>query len=179
VNKHIKKVKLDARGFTLIEVIASLVLLGIIAVMAGMGIVQITKQYVFAQKAGETAQVAQVAMARMVKELAMIRSGSGAPTTVTIISPISPTTNRTSVISWAGGSNPITISVNAAAAQTLIENVTGLTLRYYNRYDGTVTNGGETTTYNQFTTVMIGVSFAVTGADGISSIFSGRAYVRN
>jgi prepilin-type N-terminal cleavage/methylation domain-containing protein len=76
VIKHIKKVKLDTRGFTLIEVIASLVLLGIIAVMAGLGIVQITKQYVFAQKAGETAQVAQVAMARMVKELARVRSGS-------------------------------------------------------------------------------------------------------
>jgi prepilin-type N-terminal cleavage/methylation domain-containing protein len=163
--------KLDARGFTLIEMIASLVLVGIIAAMAGLGIVEITRQYVFAQKAGETAQVAQVAMARMVKELTLIRSATASgPTSITFNTPTA--AGRT--IGWTGSNFPILMNNN-----TLIENIQNLTLRYYNRYDGTVANGGETTSYIQTSTVMIGISFTVIGAEGIQSTFSGRAFVRN
>jgi prepilin-type N-terminal cleavage/methylation domain-containing protein len=176
VIKHIRKLKLDARGFTLIEVIASLVLLGIIAAMAGLGIVQITKQYVFAQKTGETAQVAQVAMARMVKELTLIRSGTSAGT-ASIAFDTPALTGRT--IGWTGGNSGSFVKPILMNGQPLIENIQNLTLQYYNRYDGTVANGGETASYIQTGTVMIGISFTVTGADGISSIFSGRAFVRN
>jgi prepilin-type N-terminal cleavage/methylation domain-containing protein len=170
VIKHNKIAKLNARGFTLIEVIVSLILLGVIAVMAGLGIVQITKQYVFAQKSGETAQVAQVAMARMVKELALIRSGSGGTTSITINTPSA--TGRT--ITWAGVNSPILLN-----GQRLIENIQNLTLRYYSRYDGTVANGGDTASYDQLSTIMIGISFTATGADGVAIPFSGRAFVRN
>jgi prepilin-type N-terminal cleavage/methylation domain-containing protein len=171
VIKHIRKVKLDARGFTLIEVIASLILLGIMAVVAGLGIVQITKQYVFAQKAGETAQVAQVAMARMVKELALVRgTTTGTTAGLTSIYFYTPSLTGRS-ISWAGGSNsPILVN-----GQNMIENVTDFKLRYYNTYDDTTV----AQPYGETTTVMIGITFTVTGADGIPSTFTGRAFVRN
>jgi prepilin-type N-terminal cleavage/methylation domain-containing protein len=175
VIKHIKKVKLDTRGFTLIEVIASLVLLGIIAVMAGLGIVQITKQYVFAQKAGETAQVAQVAMARMVKELALIRSGTsagtaGGPMSIAFDTPA--LTGRT--IGWTGSNSGTFVKPILMNSLPLIENINNLTLRYYNTY-----NGSDTGSYSATGTILIGISFTVTGADGISSTFTERAFVRN
>jgi prepilin-type N-terminal cleavage/methylation domain-containing protein len=166
VNKHIQKVKLGVRGFTLIEVIVSLILMGIIATIAGLGIVQITRQYVFAQQAGETAQVAQVAMARMVKELTLIRSGTSAG--ATSINFDTPTLTGRS-ISWAGVGSPILVN-----GQPLIQNIRSFALSYYDTYDGT-----NTSSYNKTATVMIGINFTVGGADGITSAFSGRILVRN
>jgi prepilin-type N-terminal cleavage/methylation domain-containing protein len=165
--KYVRKVKLGARGFTLIEVIVSLVLLGIITAIAGLGIVQITRQYVFAQKTGETAQVAQIAMARMVKELALVRRcTSSSATSINFDTPTS--TGRT--ISWTGVSGaPILVN-----SQRLIDSIQSFTLSYYNTYDGTATSS-----YIGTSTVMIGISFTVIGADGITSTFSGRAFVRN
>ncbi len=169
--KNTRNKRLDARGFTLIEVIATLVLITIIATMAGLGIVEITKQYLFAQKAGETAQVSQVAMARMVKELTLIRSGTSAgATSITFSTPAA--AGRT--ISWTGGNSGSFVKPILMNSQPLIENVQNLTLRYYNAYDGT-----DTGSYNQTSTVLIGISFTVTGADGINSTFTGRAFVRN
>jgi prepilin-type N-terminal cleavage/methylation domain-containing protein len=175
VIKTIKKLELDARGFTLIEVIASLVLLAIIAAVAGMGIVQITKQYVFAQKAGETAQVAQVAMARMVKELALCSIASAADDkAITFKKPPLATAVNT-IIGWTGSNSGTFVKPILMNGQPLIENVQNLTLRYYNTYDDTTV----ARLYDETTTVMIGISFTVTGADGITSDFTGRAFVRN
>lgn len=60
--------KKDA-GFTLIEVIAVLVLVGIISAVAGLGIVRGVQGYLFAQSNTETTQKAQLALARMTLEL--------------------------------------------------------------------------------------------------------------
>ncbi|MEE9912531.1 MAG: prepilin-type N-terminal cleavage/methylation domain-containing protein [Deltaproteobacteria bacterium] len=56
-------------GFTLVEVIVSLILIGVMSIIAGMGLVAITKGYFFSQQNNETSMKAQVAMARMVKEI--------------------------------------------------------------------------------------------------------------
>jgi len=56
-------------GFTLIEVIVTLVLVGIMAAVAGMAIVQGVQGYVFARENATTTQKAQLAMARMSREL--------------------------------------------------------------------------------------------------------------
>ena len=56
-------------GFTLIEVIVSLVLVGVMAVVAGMGIVSATRAFIFAKDAAEISQKSQLAMNRLTKSI--------------------------------------------------------------------------------------------------------------
>jgi prepilin-type N-terminal cleavage/methylation domain-containing protein len=56
-------------GFTLIEVIVTLVLMGILAALAGTGIVAGVKGYVLTRDATREAQVARIAMGRISREL--------------------------------------------------------------------------------------------------------------
>jgi len=65
--KNIKKI--NAGGFTLIEVIAVLVIMGILAVGLSMGLIKGVEQYLFASEATQLSQKAQIAMARIKKEL--------------------------------------------------------------------------------------------------------------
>jgi prepilin-type N-terminal cleavage/methylation domain-containing protein len=55
-------------GFTLIEMIASLAIVAILAAIAGIGLVQISEGFVLSRTGAEMAQKAQLAMARMTKE---------------------------------------------------------------------------------------------------------------
>ncbi len=56
-------------GFTLIEIVVSLVLVGMMAAIAGMGIVTGTRGYLLAKENSHMAQKAQIAMARIQREL--------------------------------------------------------------------------------------------------------------
>jgi prepilin-type N-terminal cleavage/methylation domain-containing protein len=64
-------------GFTLIEMIASLAIVGILAAIAGIGLVQITEGYLLSQAGAESAQKVQLAMSRMIKEFNYITDVSG------------------------------------------------------------------------------------------------------
>ena len=56
-------------GFTLIELIASLVIFGLMFTLAGMGIVMAAKGYMITKESAHMAQKAQIAMARINREL--------------------------------------------------------------------------------------------------------------
>lgn len=64
-------------GFTLIEMIASLAIVGILAAIAGIGLVQITEGFLLSHAGAESAQKAQLVMARMVKEFSYITDVAG------------------------------------------------------------------------------------------------------
>lgn len=55
-------------GFTLIELIASMVIFGLLFTLAGMGIVMAAKGYVITKESAHLAQQAQLAMARINRE---------------------------------------------------------------------------------------------------------------
>lgn len=68
-------------GFTLLEVIVVLILIGIIGVVAGMGIVRGVEGYIFARDNSSMTQKAQLALARMTREMVEISSVTAAGTT--------------------------------------------------------------------------------------------------
>lgn len=56
-------------GFTLIEAIVVMVIMGVLAVGLSMGLVNGIQNYIFANEASQLSQMAQVALARIEKEL--------------------------------------------------------------------------------------------------------------
>jgi prepilin-type N-terminal cleavage/methylation domain-containing protein len=74
--------KKNQSGFTLIEAIVVLVIVGILAVGLSLGLVKGVQNYIFASEATQLSQKAQVALARIDKELIDV--------TVITTSPVSP-----------------------------------------------------------------------------------------
>lgn len=119
--------KKDA-GFTLIEVIAVLVLVGIISAVAGLGIVRGVQGYLFAQSNTETTQKAQLALARMTRELMELSAiNSGSNGSNIIFSAPSVTANKTISLSGLtitlddgdGNGNVLTDSVKSTDGFTV------------------------------------------------------------
>jgi prepilin-type N-terminal cleavage/methylation domain-containing protein len=133
---------LNEKAFTLIEVIVSLVLIGILATIAGMGLVQITQGYVFAKQNAETAQKVQIAMARIVKELGIATTITAAGTnSVTFMRPESATTSITNTIELSGGA--VQIRINNGGASTLIDNVTAFDLAIFDAAGNSTTTAAN------------------------------------
>jgi len=112
------------KGFTLIEILVSLVVMSIIAVVAGVGLVEISKGYVFSKKNAVTTQQGQIAMARLKKEISSITSVSSSAAnniTFTRSSGGPPVT-----ILWDGGSSPLWID-----SDILVQPVTSFILSYF------------------------------------------------
>jgi len=117
-------------GFTLIEIIVSLILVGIMASVAGMGIVAGVQGYLFAKDNAAVSGKAQLAMSRLNRTFMEVLD-------ITTASPTRVTYNRlsggvntqetlyldTNTIKIAGGGN-------ASGGDTLVDNVNSLALTY-------------------------------------------------
>lgn len=113
------------KGFTLIEVIVSLMLMGFLAVIAGFGLAKIAEGYVVARQNTESIQKAHVAMARIVKELSAV-TGSGS---------LFIDANATGV-TYTRSDGTVTNTIQRAGStvtlgSTLLDNVTAFALKYY------------------------------------------------
>lgn len=64
----IDREKAPTRGFTLIEMIASLAIVALLAAIAGAGLVQFTEGFLLSRTGAESAQKAQLAMMRIIRE---------------------------------------------------------------------------------------------------------------
>jgi prepilin-type N-terminal cleavage/methylation domain-containing protein len=111
-----KKHPMNQKGFTLIEVIASLILVAILAVMVGFFFVQITKSYILTKQNAEAVQKAQIAITRIVKELSASTSlSSPTAASVTYTRP----TAVTNTISIANG----LVQISGTTNGTITDNV--------------------------------------------------------
>ena len=140
------KKSIDNRGFTLIEIITSIVVISIIAVVAGMSFVQIAKGYVLSRKNATVAQQGQITAARLKKELSASSSitqsssiACGVSNMITYkIKRNSSESEDVSTIYWAGGSNPLLLKTGSTCldctsctgGDKLVENVSAFTLSY-------------------------------------------------
>jgi prepilin-type N-terminal cleavage/methylation domain-containing protein len=123
------KRKTDEKGFTLIEVIVTLILVGITAAMAGMWIVSVANGYIFAKTNANTVQKAQLAMTRLTKEFTDLRSvTSSNGTGITFNRADGPAASVPVIISMSG--TQLLINVNGAGAQTLTDTVSAFSLSY-------------------------------------------------
>lgn len=151
-------------GFTLIEIIAALVLVGIIAVFAGMFLSTGMRGALLARQAEENAQKAQIALSRLSLELRDINGGpaGGAPRVLTSSS-IEYTSSATGLsgarkLAYNSGSHTITLDpASTSTAYTLVDGVSNCTM-YSN---GTSANSNITFTVT-FSLTNTGASFSVT-----------------
>jgi len=75
-----RTLKRNNRGFTLIEVIASLVLVGILAAVAGMGMIQATNAFIFTKESIMLGQKGDLAMSRLRRSVQNLTMIVGSPT---------------------------------------------------------------------------------------------------
>jgi prepilin-type N-terminal cleavage/methylation domain-containing protein len=165
----IRRAKKKKTGFTLIEMIVTLVLVGIIAALAGMWIVSVTNGYIQARASAETAQKAQLALARLTKEFSAIQSvNSASGSQITYTRPdknLSPVTAN--------------VSLNGSLLQignnTLANNVSSFTLRYCNDNFPNPTCTSSWSTDSKV--IEIELEFSVT--EDINTTFTKRVTPRN
>jgi prepilin-type N-terminal cleavage/methylation domain-containing protein len=141
----------DQKGFTLIEIIISIVVMTIIAVIAGVGLVEISKGYVFTKKNAVITQQGQIAMARLKKEISNIMSVTSVTATPLSITFARSSDGSTHTISWAGGSSPLLVD-----GDTLVGPVTSFNLAYYDSYNSSASSYSASTLIIEIVLQLVG-----------------------
>jgi prepilin-type N-terminal cleavage/methylation domain-containing protein len=169
--------RISTNGFTLIEMIASIVIIGILAALVSIGVASIFEGYIFTKKNADTAMRAQIALTRLMKEFSSIDGVySGTKTSITYSyynedGTSIPYPYRT--VSWSGTPNapaPLLLGGN-----TLAENVSDFELKYYTSYNDAGDNLWEISESEK----IIGITLKIIGASDVVSSFSTRVIPRN
>lgn len=158
------------KGFTLIEVIASILLLGIVVTFFSISAGKLIEGYIFTKDNVNTSLGAQVAMSRLMKELRSIdsvSSGSETYLTYSFVRNGASVSNRT--ISWGGtAGDPLLLG-----GTVLAENVSDFQISYHQSYS----DSGDFTWDG--TEKIIGLTLSLTGASDVASSFSSWVVLRN
>ncbi|MGE4264985.1 MAG: type II secretion system protein [Desulfovibrio sp.] len=122
-------------GFTLIELIAVVVILGIVAVFGGLFLSTGMRGNLMAKQAQEDAQRGQIALQRIALELRDVNGGPGAGNTTPIVtaSSIQYTSSQaaldgTRTLAYSAASGQITLTPASGAAHPLLHKVTSCSM---------------------------------------------------
>jgi prepilin-type N-terminal cleavage/methylation domain-containing protein len=154
------------QGFTLIEVLVVLILAGMVAVFAGMGIARVIEGFFFTKLNAETTMKGQMAMTRLVKEFTTITSvSSGTATSI----------HFTSYRQGSPGNHVVTLTGTDVTldGDILTNQVSAFDLGYYDGYSGVKQAVWSASTQ------MIEITLRLKGADDIISVFTDRVVPRN
>ncbi len=169
-----RHLKICCKGFSLIEVIVSLLLLGIVSAIWGLGIVQVTEGFLLSAQTRETSQKVQTCISRLTKEFQAITSlPSPAPVpssdTLTFIRNTGGA-DETHTVSFVSGTGEIHID-----GHVLTDRVNAFVLTYYDTHDAisplpAPVEPGKVR--------LIGIKLEVRGADDIISAYENRIFLR-
>lgn len=183
INKNTckRKILLDEKGFTLIEIIASLVILGILGTMVVITSIKVVEGFLFVRINCETAQKGHLALNRLTKEFTNIISVDTANTDATSITFTSRSYVNGAVgtytVSWGGvAGNPLLLDNDPGVAVSfddLVDNVNGFAMAYLDTFNGT-----ETTTWSAAREI-IKVTLTLDAANGVISTFTTHVVPRN
>jgi prepilin-type N-terminal cleavage/methylation domain-containing protein len=118
--------KTQSAGYTLIELIAVLILVGIMSAAAGYAIFPMTEAYFVAMRSSEVAGKTQAALTRMVLELTNLADvSSGNSSSITFQSRDGSGAPGWHTLSWTGAGAPLTLD-----GATLLDAVQEMSLEY-------------------------------------------------
>jgi len=132
-----KKIRNTKSGFTLIEVIATLILVGIMASIAGFGIVQATKSFLMAKEATALGPKNQIAMARIRKSIQSLINVTNDSSSVFQIQRYRDGVSITETYSLVG--SDLMLETDSGGQDILLDNVnipTGSSLFEYSEQNG-------------------------------------------
>ncbi len=151
-------------GFTLIEIIVSLVLLGILAAAVFNFAGQAVRGFFIARDAMEITQKAQIALNRMRSEFTYLTAVSSSSASSISYTASFPSGDETKTIAYNAGTGTITLE-----GDILIDDVAGLTFQYF-----TGVTGAAGSTYT--TGDIIGIILTMRDSDGTAVPFTTRIF---
>ena len=159
----------NEKGFTLIEVVVSLILLGIVAATAGMGLVTSVQGYMFCRQNGELIGKGETAITRIIKELADCTVTAGNATSISWTRS-SANGGASYTFSWDGVSgHPLVLTDTNNNSDTLTDIVSSIAFAYYD-------NGGNVVAASVAKQVQ--VTMQLIGSGNFIQTINGSVYVK-
>jgi len=174
---RMKSLTLDRRsGFTLIEIVCVLVLLGLLALFGTQMLTTAVRGYTNARNADEVVQKAQMALQRMTVDLSYIvpTNLSGTSSSIQYADTSGVVGNH--IISQNG--NRLLYQQGGATNYTLLDGVAANSLSF--TYSNSYANAGVNNATNNASITLVGISFTMQGDDtslGLSKTFSSRVKI--
>jgi prepilin-type N-terminal cleavage/methylation domain-containing protein len=175
-----RKKFLNEKGFTLIEIIASLVILVVVGALVIITTIKITQGFIFTKMNAETSQKGHIALGRLTKEftnIISVNSSVPVPASINFDSRnyITGALQTGRSVSFVGS----TIELNG---HILVDNVSDFVLTYYDDYGSSGLPSWPPSWNNPatiHTAKEIEIELKLSGANNTVSIFTTRVVPRN
>jgi len=169
-----KKLLAGQHGFSLIELIVVLALMGILGLMAGFGISQLADGFIFTKNVSDNVGKGQLAMLRLSEEMRKIKEvNSGSLHSINFVVTHGDGVTKNYTVSWDGTNGHNLLMSDGSNNDVLVDDVKSFTLQYYPAYDGVASPSWGTATK------LIEISLTLADSSQIDSVFTTRIAPRN